>query len=65
MCGTTFFTTLGGTRGRGATIPPLITMRFPNNTMIKSNDWYHKPGNTASWSRSSNRALLNHIRRNV
>ena len=60
-----FFMTLGGTRGRGATVPPLITMRFPNNTMIKSNDWSHKPGNRTSWSRSSNRALLNHIRRNV
>ena len=65
MCGSTFFTTFGGTRGRGATNPPLIKMRSPNNTMIKTNDWYHKPGNRASWSRSSNRALLNHIRRNV
>ena len=57
--------TLGGSKGRGATNPPLITMKVPNNTMIKSNDWYHKSGNTSSWSRTSNRGLLNHIRRNV
>ena len=58
-----FFMSLGGNKDRGTTNPKLITMRFPNNTMIKSNDWYHKPGNTSSWSRSSNRALLNRIRR--
>jgi len=65
MCGTSFFTTFGGTSGRGATNPPLIKMAFQNNVMIKSNDWYHKPGNRASWSRTSNRAILNRIKRNV
>ena len=65
MCRNTFFSTIGGSKGRGATNPPLIQMKFQNNTMIKSNDWYHKPGNRASWSRSSNLALLNHIRRNI
>ena len=45
---------LGGSKGR-PTGPPYILsqMHFTNNTIIKTNDWYYKPGDRASWSRRS------------
>ena len=45
---------LGGSKGRSLGGPPyLITMQYPQNTLIKTNDWYYKPGNRASWARRS------------
>ena len=43
---------LGGAKGRGQG-PTLYSMTFSNNQIIKTNDWYYKPGSSASWARRS------------
>ena len=43
---------LGGNKGRPTGPPYLITMIF-SRCPYKTNDWYYKPGNRASWSRRS------------
>ena len=60
-----FFNTLGGSQGRVATKPSLVTFQFTRNVHFKSNDWYHKPGDRSSWSRSSSGNLLNAVKRRV
>jgi hypothetical protein len=55
-----FLPTLGGSKGRSSQGPYIVNMVFQHNTIIKTNDWYHKPHNRASWSRSTNRAIANY-----
>ena len=43
---------LGGSKGRGQG-PTFITMQFSHNQIIKTNDWYFKPGDRSSWARKS------------
>ena len=44
---------LGGSKGRPTGGPYLNTMVYSHNTLIKTNDWYYKPGSRASWARRS------------
>ena len=44
---------LGGSKCRTGGPPYLITMQYPQNTVIKTNDLYFKPGNRSSWARRS------------
>jgi hypothetical protein len=44
---------LGGSKGRPTGPPYLLPMQFSYNMLIKTNDWYYKPGNRASWARRS------------
>jgi len=43
----------------------LITMKFTNNQVIKTNDWYYKPhtASGASWSRSQSGSVGRAVRR--
>ncbi len=66
---------IGGSKGRSATPivyagprlgwGPFLIKPYAHNIFIKSNDWYHVPNNTASWSRCQNRGLRNKINRRV
>ena len=43
---------VGGSKGRGQ--PPTF-IKFPMgfNRVVKTNDWYYKPGDRTSWSKRS------------
>ena len=56
---------LGGAKGRGGAQGPFIMNMQMSRALIKSNDWYHKPHNRASWARSMNRAVLRARQRRV
>ena len=43
---------LGGSKGRGQG-PTFLPLKYSYNTVVKTNDWYYKPGNRASWSKRS------------
>ena len=44
---------LGGSKGRPTGPPYLLPMQYSYNLVVKTNDWYYKPGNRASWARRS------------
>ena len=43
----------------------LITMKFTNNQIIKTNDWYYKPhtASGASWTRTQSGSIGRAVRR--
>ena len=43
---------LGGSKGRSTGGPYLLDMKFTRK-VVKTNDWYYKPGSSASWARRS------------
>ena len=57
---------LGGSKGRHTGGDPLLLgkMKFTNNKIIKTNDWYYKPhtASGASWSRSQSGSIGRHLR---
>jgi len=56
---------LGGSKGRPTGSNGIITMKFTNNQIYKTNDWYYKPhtASGASWSRSQSGGTGNAVRR--
>ena len=56
---------LGGSGCRSTGGNPIITMKYTNNQIIKTNDWYYKPhtASGASWSRSQSGSVGRAVKR--